>query len=262
MRKVKSKLSKISEKARRPRKKRGKKTARKKSKRGKSWNKRVATTYKSMKDSNPDTTLGDAIKKTSTGHRHMSGGAGRRNPLRDRKPPPSVEAACPSLGMTERQHLRDMASQAGQESRPRRVIEKTRRVAAEVGQGAAARATRVATDAEKVKNWITTSRDLMRLVGEQKMRQWMNAMMGSGPLVSDEENTARAAAAAMAAAEEQASLYSGSYPGSGMCEDELIDLPPYDGEEDECDDDDTLDLLQDGESNLHRSPSSESIFPQ
>jgi len=256
MRKVKSKLSKISEQARRPRKKRGKKTARKKSKRGKSWNKRVATTYKSMKDSNPDTTLGDAIKKASTGHRLMSGGSNPRRSGRARTPALNDGERCPGLGMSVGAEKKERASQADQGGQGRRVITKTRRAADAVGRGAAGAAARAAADAEKAKNWITTSRDLLRLVGEQKMRRWMNAMLGSGPLVSDEENTARAAAAAIDGARAQASRYSAQAINLGvndLCDSSLALLPDEDIPSSDDEPDETSPCLK-------RSPSTESPF--
>ena len=90
----------------------------------------------------------------------------------------------------------------------------------------------------------------------------MNAMMGSGPLVSDADNTARAAAAAIDGARAQALHYGNQE--RDMCDDELRGLM-YDDVGDEDNDniyDDTLDFLPEGESNLHRSPSSQSIFSQ
>jgi len=65
MRKAKS--TRMSKKAmRRSTKKRGKKTARKKGKKKlTAWNKQVQAAYKSLKKTNPNATLGDAMKKAS-----------------------------------------------------------------------------------------------------------------------------------------------------------------------------------------------------
>ena len=88
MRKVKSKSFRMSKKAmRRSNKKRVKKTAKKKGKKKlSSWNKQVAATYKSLKRSNPNATLGDAMKKASKDNKNnrplsmsVNGGGKGRN---------------------------------------------------------------------------------------------------------------------------------------------------------------------------------------